>query len=162
VVAATVGLILKWIESNRRVGKFVAAILGTAWTVLTYFVVPVIVVEKQGPFKAIGRSLAILRKTWGEALVGNLGLGLIKFLLALPLILLIAIGVALCMGGNGGLIAAGIAVFVLAGVYFLIYAAVTSALGTIFQSALYEYAAYETVPAGFDAEAIEGAFVTRR
>src|SRR5947209_5448722 len=62
LVSATVGLILKLIESaNERVGQFVSAILGTAWTVITYFVVPVLVVEQVGPFAAIGRSLSILR-----------------------------------------------------------------------------------------------------
>jgi hypothetical protein len=164
LVAATVGLILKWIESNRRVGRFVAAILGTAWTVVTYFVVPVIVVEKLNPFSAIGRSLSILRKTWGEALIGNLGLGLIKFLLALPLIALIAIGV-FCIAGSqnaSALLWVGVAVFVLAGLYFLVFLAVASALGTIFQSALYQYAAFNSVPEGFDGYAMEEAFVTRR
>jgi hypothetical protein len=161
LVAATVGVLLRAIEStNRRVGELVAALLGTAWTVMTYFVVPVIVMEKANPFQAIGRSLGILRKTWGEALVGNLGLGLFKFLLALPLLLLILAGVALCAAG-GPLIGAGAAVLLLAAVYFLVYLAVVSALGTIYLSALYQYAAFDAVPAGFDADAMRQAFVTR-
>src|SRR5206468_4089381 len=51
LVSATVGVLLKVIESaHEKVGEFISAILGTAWTVLTYFVVPVLVVEKLGPF----------------------------------------------------------------------------------------------------------------
>src|SRR5262249_36395741 len=85
LVSATVGLILKLIESaNEKVGEFVSALLGTAWTVLTYFVVPVLVVERVGPIQAIKRSMKILRKTWGEALIGNIGIGFFMFLLALP------------------------------------------------------------------------------
>src|SRR5262245_58261002 len=72
-VSATVGVLLKVIENaNDRVGEIVSAILGTAWSVITFFVVPVLVVEKVGPIEAIRRSVSILRKTWGEALVGNM------------------------------------------------------------------------------------------
>jgi len=164
LVAATVGILLKMIESNRRVGRFVAAILGTAWTVITYFVVPVIVVEKANPFSAIGRSLSILRKTWGEALVGNIGLGFFKFLLALPLIALIAIAIFCLMGAQStpALVWVAVALFVLAGLYLVVFLAVSSALGTIFQSALYQYAAFDSVPRGFDRYVMEEAFVSRR
>src|SRR5262245_15559578 len=45
-VAATVGVLLKMLESaHERVGAIVAAVLGTAWSVVTFFVVPVLVVE---------------------------------------------------------------------------------------------------------------------
>src|SRR5579859_817357 len=58
VVAATVGLILKAIEnSNDKVGRFISGLLGVAWSVLTFFVVPVLVVEKVGPIQAVKRSV---------------------------------------------------------------------------------------------------------
>src|SRR5260370_20607117 len=61
LVSATVGVLLKVIENaHEKVGQFVSALLGTAWTVMTYFVVPVLVVEKVGPFEAIGRSMPVL------------------------------------------------------------------------------------------------------
>src|SRR5262249_51826250 len=72
LVSATVGILLKAVENvHERAGQLISGLLGLAWTVLTYFVVPVLVVEKVGPFEAIRRSMAILRKTWGEALVGQ-------------------------------------------------------------------------------------------
>ncbi len=157
--------VLKLIENgHRRVGKFISAILGTAWTIMTYFVVPVLVVEKLGPIQAVGRSVALLKKTWGEALIGHFGLGFFKFLACLPLLLLIGLGAALCFSANGAapLIVAGIAVFVIAAVYFLAYLAVASAMDTIFLSALYQYAAFQTVPIGFDAGTIERAFQPKR
>src|SRR5262249_26298023 len=65
LVSATVGFLLKLIESvHEKVGEIVSAILGTGWSIITYFVVPVLVVEKVGPFEAIMRSLSLLRKTW--------------------------------------------------------------------------------------------------
>jgi len=72
LVSATVGVILKAIENaNEKAGQFISAILGTAWTVLTYFVVPVLVVEKTGPLDAIKRSMSILRKAWGKRWSGT-------------------------------------------------------------------------------------------
>ncbi|MCX6651302.1 MAG: DUF6159 family protein [Methanomassiliicoccales archaeon] len=97
LVAATVGLILKSISSRSgAMGKIVIGFIGAAWSIATYFVVPVIAFEDVGPFQAIKRSLGILRGTWGEGLLSNLGLGLIFFALALlglvPIVLVIIYG----------------------------------------------------------------------
>jgi hypothetical protein len=160
LVSATVGVILKVIENaNEKVGAFVSAILGTAWTVVTFFVVPVLVVEKVGPFKAVGRSLALLKKTWGEALVGNLGLGLFKLLLILPGVLVLAAGVALCVAVKP--VALGVVVAVAGLLYLLAASAACATLDTIFLTALYQYAAFEKVPDGFDRASMEGAFTRK-
>ncbi len=158
LVSATVGVALKVIENaNEKVGSFVSAILGTAWTIVTYFVVPVLVVERVGPFQAIGRSLSILRRTWGEALVGSWGLGFFKFLLALPLILLGFIGLY-CLAH---FLALGLAVLALAGVYLVLWMAVGSALDGIYLSALYQYATEGRTPVEFDRDELRGAFRCR-
>jgi hypothetical protein len=147
LVSATVGLVLKLIENaNERVGQFISAILGTAWTVMTSFVVPVLVVEQVGPFTAIARSLSILRRTWGEALVGRLGLGFFMFLLSLPGILLLVAGIFVA----NTMLAAGIGLAAVGLLYLLLAAAAGSALQGIFVGALYEYAARGQVPDGFD------------
>jgi hypothetical protein len=156
LVSATVGVVLKLIENaHEKVGYYVAMILGTAWSIMTYFVVPVLVVEKTGPIEAVSRSMSLLRKTWGEALVGRLGLNFVMFLLAIPLVLiLIAGGWAL---GNGqaplgwGLVVVGI-------LGLLMHAAIASALHTILLAGLYQYAAEDRVPDAFDRETFEGAF----
>jgi hypothetical protein len=161
LVSATVGVVLKVIENaNEKVGAFISAILGTAWSVVTFFVVPVLVIEKVGPFQAVGRSLAILKKTWGEALVGGIGLGLFKFLLLLPGFLLLVGGIALCIAFKP--VAVGIAVVALGVVWLLGASAAGAALDTIFLSALYQYAAFERVPEGFDRSTMEGAFMPKR
>ena len=76
LVSATVGLILKLIENaNEKFGTFIASLLGGAWSVVTYFVVPVLVVEGVGPMTAIQRSWSVLTKTWGESIGGHAGVG---------------------------------------------------------------------------------------
>ena len=98
LLSATVGLVLQAISSKSGViGKVIIGMIGFAWSVATYFVVPIIAFEQVGPFKAIKRSATILKGSWGEALISNLGIGLIFFVLALvgliPLILGFVIGV---------------------------------------------------------------------
>jgi hypothetical protein len=157
-VSATVGVLLKLVENvHERVGEIVSAILGTVWSVITYFVVPVLVVEKVGPIEAVKRSMSLLKKTWGEALVGHWGVGLIVFLMMIPGILLFIIGAMLCMANP----AVGLVVLGLAIVYLLIAGAAGSALHGIFLAALYQYAAYGEVPDGFEKRALRRAFATK-
>jgi len=159
LVSATVGVLLKLIEmAHERVGEIISAILGTAWTIMTYFVVPVLVVEKVGPFTAISRSIQLLKQTWGEGLVGSFSLGLFQFLIVLPGILVMVVGGALCAQAPDIHIAVGITVLALGGLYLLLAFAVSAALDTIFLSALYQYAAFKQVPEGFDSGTIESAF----
>jgi len=156
-VSATVGLLLKVIENaHEKVGEIISAVLGTAWTILTYFVVPVLVIEKAGPFQAIGRSVSLLKKAWGEALVGGIGLGLFKLLLAIPAFLLILGGAFLAVSVDP--VWLGVTVIGLGLLYLLLFFAVAAALDTVFLSALYQYAAFEQVPNGFSRDDIQGAF----
>jgi uncharacterized membrane protein YeaQ/YmgE (transglycosylase-associated protein family) len=159
LVSATVGVLLKMIENaHEKAGQFISMILGTAWTVITFFVVPILVVEKVGPFEAVGRSVSLLKRTWGEALVGHWGLGFFTFLLALPGLLIFGLAILLMSVSPP----AGAGVLVLAILYLMMCGAVSSALNTVFLAAMYQYASFKTVPVGFDRHVIEGAFQPRR
>lgn len=156
LVSATVGMLLKAIENaHERVGYYVSMLLGAAWSIMTFFVVPVLVVEKTGPFEAVGRSVSLLKKTWGEALVGRLGLGFFLFLLFIPVILLFVAGIALVASKMAPV---GIALIVVAVIALLLHSAISSALNTILLAALYQYASEERVPDAFDRHTFEGAF----
>lgn len=156
LISATVGVLLKVVEqAHEKVGQFVASLLGTAWSVVTFFVVPVLVVEKVGPVEAVKRSIVLLRKTWGEALVGRFGIGLVLFLAAIPIGLILVGGVALIVSGH---VPVGVGLLIVGGVLALLYMAVSSALHTILIAALYQYAADERVPEEFDRRVFSGAF----
>ncbi len=160
LVSATVGLVLRIIESrSEKVGQLVAGLMGMAWSIVTYLVVPVLVVEKAGPIEAVKRSMALLKKTWGEALSAEIGAGLIFFVIFLvaflPLAVFVGLGIFAFGAGQailGGLALAG-AVIVL-----ILISLVSSTLSTILLAAIYLYAAEGTVPGVFDAELLEGAF----
>lgn len=135
VFAATVALIIRAIQERVGfLGKIILGAAGVAFTIATYFVVPVFIYEKLGPWKALKRSVAILKGTWGEAIVGNLGLGVIFVLLGLLGVLPIIGGAVL--GGVWGLVAG----IVIAVVYWLILGLVASAAQAVLVAALYRYA----------------------
>jgi hypothetical protein len=156
LVAATVGLILKIIESSsERVGEIIASLLGMAWSAITYFVVPVIVVERTGPIQAGKRSFEILKRTWGEALVANFGIGFIMFFASLLGILPMIGGVAAVAAGHTAL---GILALVVGFVLLLLVSLISSAMNSIIIGALYLYASEGTVPRQFDDRLFRQAF----
>jgi len=159
LVAASVGVILRVIESrSERAGAFVASLLGMGWSIVTFFVVPVIVIEKAGPVKAVQRSTTILRKTWGESLTANFGIGIIAFLLNIPAILLIVAGMFLATAVNVPL---GIVVSATGMLALLVISLISTATSAIVLAALYLYGATNKVPGAFDAEQLTGAFGRR-
>lgn len=135
VLAATVGTILKLIEDRSAlIGRIAASVIGMAWTLATFFVVPVLAFEDVGPIEALKRSAHLFRKNWGEQVMGTFSFGLIFFLLALPGILLpiaganLADGLGLTLGTT------------LMMIYFILLAVVSSSTHGIFLAALYRYA----------------------
>lgn len=156
LVSATVGMLLKAIENaHEKVGYYVAMIIGTAWSIMTYFVVPVLVVEKTGPIAAVGRSASLMKKAWGESLGGYLGIGFFMFLLFIPVLLILILGGFVLAKG---MVAAGIAILIVGVIALLLHSAISSALSTIVLAALYQYAADDRVPDEFERSQFAGAF----
>lgn len=161
LVASTVGMVLRAIsERSGLIGKIVIGLIGFVWTVATYFVVPVLVVEGVGPIKAVKRSAETIRRAWGETLVTNVGLGAIGFvgfcIALLPLIVGLAITI-MTEAAAPVLIGAG-AMLILC----IALALITSTLKMILVAALYRYAATGTVPAGFDSDLLSKVFRNKR
>lgn len=160
LVSAIIGVLLRAIENaNEKAGRFVAAILGSAWTALTYFVVPVMVVDGAGPVEAFKRSAGTLKKEWGTALVGNFSLGILGFLLVLPVVLVCgALGyLAVASGNTAGLIAT----VVLGVLLIALVTAANSAADVVFKALLYNYATGKSLPAGIDAGEFSRAFKSK-
>lgn len=155
IVTATVTMILQAIEERfGLVGTIVARLVGLAWNLVTFLVVPILVLEDLGVGDALKRSKDLFKKTWGENVIGQFGLGFVGFLLALPGIAFIAIGAAV---GTAGL-------FVLGGVGVVLLiasAVIVSALSGIYRTALYHYAANGEVPGEFSGIDFGAAFRRR-
>lgn len=148
-IAATVGVLLN-VLSNRggRVTEILAVIGAAAWSLATFLVVPVLVVEDVGPVDALKRSTALLKRTWGEQIIGNAGIGLVTGLAVVAVVI---------VGGGIVWLAAmtsNVAVIVIAVIPVLVAVAValaiSSAMGTVYSAATYRYATNQQV-AGFEA-----------
>lgn len=152
-VAATVGVILRTLQERvGLLGKIVVALMGAAWTILTYFMGPVIVFEDLGVQDGLARSTALIKKTWGE------GVGKGLTFTAFSLLGLIAISAAAIVVGIINPIAGLLSFFI--GLIALI--TVMSAMDGIFKVALYRYACWSMVPEGFSADLVQNAFATKK
>ena len=171
------GLILQWSAVQLVVGAAISAlqallreaggnVLGSivggladfAWTVATFFVVPVIALEGLGPKDAIKRSSAVVRERWGEGVVGSAAIGLVAFLIALPGIALVVLGVAAFSAspaGGAALVAVGVVLIIAASLF-------QATISAVFRVALFRFATQDEVTGGFTRAQLEGAFAPKR
>lgn len=156
VVSATVSIILRAVEERGgAIGRIASAIAGVAWSLVTFLVIPILVIEDIGVSDAVKRSGSLFKQTWGENVAAQVGFGLLGFVAVLPAALVIAAGVA--AGGAAAFIVIAVAV-----VWMLLVAMVISALNGIFQTALYRYAAGLEGEGAFSRQELQSAFAPRR
>jgi hypothetical protein len=159
LISATVGMILRAIAERGIIGRIVSSLFGMAWNIITYLAVPVLVIENVGPIEAVKRSGALLKKTWGEQIAGNFGMGAVFGLIFLALILLfVPVIVAVASTQSVGLIIAVIAGYVLLMIGLGLF---SSALGGIYTAAVYQYATTGEAGEFFDANLVQNAFRTK-
>jgi hypothetical protein len=153
VVAATVGMLLRALEDKAKgLGRIVTGILGAAWSLATFFMVPVLVMERLPVGGSFKRSWALFKQTWGETVVGQFGLGLFGLLGFLSAGMVAAVIYRLA-GQTAGVVV-GLGLFLFVGVTM-------SALSGIYQAALYRYATTDEHVPGFDEGLLEGAYAAR-
>jgi hypothetical protein len=108
------------------------------WTIASFLVVPILVAERKSPIDALKGSASLLKKTWGEQLVGNFSFGFVFFLLAVPAYL--AIALAVYAGRDLKSMPLAVASATVGVLYLILLALIQSALQSIFQAALYLHA----------------------
>jgi hypothetical protein len=160
LIAATVGVILRAISSRSRgLGRLVASIVGFAWNVATFLVVPVLAVENVGPIEAIQRSAGLLRRTWGEQIAGNLGLGAFFFLIYLAEVVVLAGALFVAIYLQSAFLIIGVIVLLV--LALTITGLIQSTLEGIYSAAVYQYATTGQTGAFFDESLVRTAFVPR-
>ena len=155
VLSATVSLILRAIEERSGiVGRIVGSLVGLAWSLVTFLVLPVLVIEQIGPIQAVKRSTELFKRTWGENMIANAGIGIVALVASLvgvvPCALLIAVGGPVAVLG-----------IVLAVAWVVAVQLVAATLTGILQTALYRFATAGSAP-GFADDQLRGAFRPRR
>jgi hypothetical protein len=160
VISATIGVILRSIQERVGfIGRLIVGLIGAGWAVATYLVVPVIVMRERGAIDSISESAALLKRTWGENLIGQTGLGaafgLVYFGLA-GSIALLAIFLAPVAAAVSPWLFIAFGVFVVLAV--LACALFHATLSGIYSAVLYRYAVDGSGTAGFDAGMLGSAF----
>jgi hypothetical protein len=149
VITATVGMVLRSLQQRAGIlGRILIGIVGIAWNVLTFFVVPVLLYEPTGVGEAIKRSGSLFRQRWGETFIGNGTIGLAIFVVSIPVLIVgglitavvPALGIALLVVAIGALMAVG------------------SATSGVFNAALYRYATTGETSGAFTEEDMASSF----
>lgn len=161
-VQLAVGLLINAIQaalSEGGVGQVVTSIitglLGAAWSIATFFVIPVLAFEGLGPKDSFKRSVALIRERWGEGVVGTASIGLaVFFVVVIPAGVLIAIGIASLSATP----ALGVTALAMAGLIVVAAMIVSSALNVIFRVALYDFATEGGGATGFEQGDLAAAF----
>lgn len=160
IIAATVGMILRFISERAGIlGQIVGGVLGFAWTIATFLVVPVLVAENVGPIDAVKRSTALLKQTWGERIIGNVGIGLIFGLL---MVVVVVVGIALMALVFQASVTLGIVALSAMILAIAILALIASALTGIFTASIYRYATKGDGGPMFNSQTLAAAFRQKR
>jgi hypothetical protein len=151
LIAASIGLILNIIENQSdKIGKIISGLLGMSWTLVSFMVLPILIIENRGPVESLKASISMLRSTWGEQILGHFSFGLIYFIMILPMFVVFLL--LMNMGETAIMFA-----IVFAVIYTLAAAAVQWVLQSIYMGTLYMYARDHEIPAGFSVSQINQA-----
>jgi hypothetical protein len=157
--AGLVGLIIKIIEERMAlIGRIIGRLVGLAWSVAAVFVIPVIVREEgnANPFSVLQKSAGVLKRTWGEALIGYAGLSIANSL--------VVIGSLIWLGGTIALSIAlhipwFIAIAVVAWLCVLfVWSYVAGVASNVYRGALYLYAAEGVIAEPYNQEILDMAW----
>ncbi len=149
-------------------GKIAEAMVGLGWGVASFFVGPIIMREPKGlpdPIGLVRKSTALLRATWGESVVGFVGMSL----LSAPIWIIVVTVALLARGALGAdlaayfsrdlfLSAAGLAVIAAV----LLWAVLVGLAGGVYRCALYIYATEGVVPEPFDRAAMDASWKVKK
>jgi len=150
-LSATVGTLLRALQETGKIGKIVSSLIGVAWSILTFFVVPILVYEDRGVIDTVKESGRLIRQKWGESLTATVSFGLFNFL---GMLACIAIGFVL---GAFVHVALGIVVGIL---LLLLVGTITSAAQTVFVAAVYNHVIGK--PTGnFEGPALDSIFIQK-
>jgi uncharacterized membrane protein len=158
LVVTTVNLILKAIrDNNKGLGQFIAGFAGIAWSVATFFALPVVIFEGIGPIDAVKRSGAMIKGTWGQVVRTNIRFGVWVLLAWFAVFALIVGGIFATFHNHH---AGWISLTAIGIVSGAVLGLVTSTLSGYIKVALYRFAAGKQVP-GIAHEVMAGAFAIK-
>ena len=156
ILSATVGLILHLLQERAGfIGDIVLSIIGGVWSLVTFFVVPVLILEDKGVFESLKESVDLIKKTWGESIVGSAGMAVVFVMIG---VIAASVFWPPCSSGMRIIFGVALALFL---IFIVLLAVIYYAMQGIFVTALYTYAKTGAVPPAFNSDLIQNAFAPR-
>ena len=162
LLAGTVGLVIKALEERLGwLGRWVMKLVGVVWSVASVFAIPVIVREgSPNPIDLLRKSASTLRKTWGEALIGYVGLTVGTWIVVVGSLVFVGASIALAAVLHfGALVLIAVAVWLLA---MFAYGYFVGIAGHIYRASLYVYATEGVVPAPYSPDMMDAAWKVKK
>ena len=145
--------------SEGWISRLMFSLIGTAWTLATIFVVPVMILENKGVIESIKQSASTFKKTWGESVIGQFGIGLF-FLAVIIGSLFLSFVISFLLQPLLG-ISLFILLFMIAIPFVILIILLSSVLNEIYMTSLYIYATTKKIPQGFSPDFIKNAYARK-
>ncbi len=151
VLSATVGTLLQLLQETGKIGQIVSSLIGIAWSILTFFAVPVLIFEDKSVIDTVKESGRLMKQKWGESLAANMSFGLFHLLG-----ILVAIAVGVLLSGISVILGIIVGIFIV-----LIVSTFISTAQTVFVAAMYNHVT--GMPTGeFDDRTLDGMFIQKK
>jgi hypothetical protein len=161
-LTTTIGALIRVVEQRLGiVGAIIGFLGGLAWSIASFFTIPVFVAEGLGPVAATRRSASLVRQRWGIGARSTLRLGALGLLAAFGCLLVLFIGIGVASAGGTAGIGVGVALIAVAALALLTGSMVMSAVFGYARAMLYRFAVGLPVP-GIPEEFYSGALVPKR
>ena len=160
LIQAAVSALLGLLRGNNNggaaiAGNLLAAIGAAAWSIVTLFVTPFIMLQGQGAIQALKSSVSMVKEKWGTQVTGGIRIGLRLLIIVLPAIALIIGGIYL-LSGTGASVSLGLVLLGIGILLFMVSAVLGNALRSIFSVALFHFTTGEGSYGPFTAQELEG------
>ena len=162
-IQTAVGWLLSAIRGNGSNNNAIVAIIralaaslvAMAWSVVSFFVLPLIILRGEGPIGALKRSFELVKSNWGTQVSGRVRIGaMIALLGTLPGIIVLVGGGFLTAASKAAI---GVPLIVLGIVVLMVASILVSALKAVFSVALLHFAETRQPIGPFSAEQLQSA-----
>lgn len=168
--AGSVGYLIQAIQQRLGFfGRIITGLIGFVWSVACIFIIPTLVrdTENSNPIRLLRSSVGTLRRTWGETVVGFVGIQLISllsmFTMIIGILLVIGIPLVIFRFASPGINISHLMYYQAAILLITVAVATTLSylgglLNAIYRCALYIYATEGVVTGTFDKELLDSAW----
>ncbi len=132
-----------------------SGLMQMAWTIISFFVLPLIVLRGKGSVQAIKESVSLIRQTWGMQVAGGVRIGgIIGLIAVLPGILVAVVGGFIAFSGTPAL---GVPISAIGVIVVIVGTVLTSAMKAVFSVALLHYVEQGTAVGPFSTDQLQAA-----